>query len=274
MVSSVVKSGFGVTTRPSEQRDYYCTDCQQEVVGSTKHCNQCKICIDKFDHHCVWLNLCIGRRNYKLFIATLLSTTGFLTYTLLYSALVCLPANEDDNFINSSPYLAVAMINCQNLKDIDRKALLISNIIVDGIVTLLLIQLLCFHAYLTVKGMTTYEFIVRNRVKPAKKLQHSNESRPAHEMDANLEPSHHKSAASLHDGKSEGARFLEPFMSQENLGYTGTSPQNKEDKQQQQEIKKDAESKIPSVFESSPKEMMLKSNPRRSGAARELKLPR
>lgn len=31
---------------------------------------------------------------------------------------------------------------------------------------ILLIQLLAFHAYLAIKGMTTYEFITRNRVKP------------------------------------------------------------------------------------------------------------
>ena len=30
-------------------------------------CRQCNRCCEGFDHHCVWLNNCIGRSNYKSF---------------------------------------------------------------------------------------------------------------------------------------------------------------------------------------------------------------
>ncbi len=37
---------------------------------------------------------------------------------------------------------------------------------VDGLIFLLLLQLLLFHAYLACKKMTTYEFIIKRRVAP------------------------------------------------------------------------------------------------------------
>ena len=30
-----------------------------------KHCRKCNKCVTNFDHHCVYLNNCIGQKNYK-----------------------------------------------------------------------------------------------------------------------------------------------------------------------------------------------------------------
>jgi hypothetical protein len=37
----------------------------------TKHCGTCNKCVARFDHHCVWLNHCIGARNYAPFFVLL-----------------------------------------------------------------------------------------------------------------------------------------------------------------------------------------------------------
>ena len=34
-------------------------------TAKAKHCRICDKCVRDFDHHCIWLNNCIGKRNYR-----------------------------------------------------------------------------------------------------------------------------------------------------------------------------------------------------------------
>jgi hypothetical protein len=50
------------------------------------HCRHCRKCVKRLDHHCYFLNNCIGYSNYKLFLTMLLYC--IITSTILIIALV------------------------------------------------------------------------------------------------------------------------------------------------------------------------------------------
>lgn len=60
----------------------YCDICRSYVLVNSRHCKKCGRCVENFDHHCIWVNNCVGSKNYCLFLAmialTFLSMLMFL----------------------------------------------------------------------------------------------------------------------------------------------------------------------------------------------------
>jgi hypothetical protein len=48
-----------------------CTKMKRE----TRYCQECKKLVYEFDHHCLFLNNCVGSKNYNLFIVLLASAS-------------------------------------------------------------------------------------------------------------------------------------------------------------------------------------------------------
>lgn len=68
--------------------------CYATPEKSARYCGACRKTVSGLDHHCTWLNTCVGRRNYFSFIclvflgaaqSTLHSTIGFISLLLWIS---------------------------------------------------------------------------------------------------------------------------------------------------------------------------------------------
>ncbi|SCV04436.1 LAMI_0H16116g1_1 [Lachancea mirantina] len=60
--------------------DTMCRTCKLQKTARSKHCAICDQCTLVADHHCIWINNCIGKGNYQYFYIFLLSNSVLLSY--------------------------------------------------------------------------------------------------------------------------------------------------------------------------------------------------
>ncbi|XP_064611907.1 palmitoyltransferase ZDHHC1-like [Liolophura sinensis] len=155
----------------------HCYLCDVNVGPRSKHCSACNKCVSDFDHHCKWLNNCVGGRNYRWFLGTLVTAILSCVMLLVISLLQFVAYYTDRNHgeilqqyrdfksaQNSSVSSPEFLILYQPVEDEGWLALIAIIGILSFIGLGLLIHLFCFHIYLICKGISTYDFIVMQRM--------------------------------------------------------------------------------------------------------------
>ena len=124
----------------------YCYSCSMYRPPRTSHCSVCDNCVERFDHHCLQLGTCIGKRNYKYFFCLLF----FLIISGLFQ-IIC-----GIYYVINQAY---------KLKNKEKNSLLIvigySFIVIYDIlfIAIFLGKLFIIHTYLVCKNKTFYEYI-------------------------------------------------------------------------------------------------------------------
>lgn len=60
-----------------------CATCGFQRPPRSRHCRYCGHCMVLYDHHCIWLNNCVGLGNYQWFYSFLLMNVIDMTYGLV-----------------------------------------------------------------------------------------------------------------------------------------------------------------------------------------------
>ncbi|OLL22667.1 Palmitoyltransferase erf2, partial [Neolecta irregularis DAH-3] len=152
-----------IPIRKDEQNQYlavtvkYCTTCRIWRPPRSSHCRKCDNCIEFSDHHCIWLNNCIGRRNYRYFFVFVI-TAVILGFYL--SVLCCI-------------HLSLQKQNGKRVSfatAIENRGVSFSLAIYGFIAALYPSALSGYHIYLVSRGQSTHEFL-RDSVLPQTERQ-------------------------------------------------------------------------------------------------------
>lgn len=133
----------------------WCRKCVKVKPDRCHHCRVCQRCVLKMDHHCPWINNCVGYYNYKYFYL-------FITYALII--LFWVSATSFLNFLRS--------VASEDVLDFGSPSFLIVfcwlyctlfGVALGGFVT--------FHTYLLLQNFTTIE-LVEKRGSPTRGKQY------------------------------------------------------------------------------------------------------
>ncbi|EEE55657.1 hypothetical protein OsJ_04050 [Oryza sativa Japonica Group] len=120
----------------------YCQKCSHYKPPRAHHCRVCKRCVLRMDHHCIWINNCVGHENYKIFLVFVLYAVVASLYSLVLvigGAVHSLPKNE------------------QLGSDSSRTSIIICGVFLCPLALALSI-LLGWHVYLIFHNKTTIEY--------------------------------------------------------------------------------------------------------------------
>lgn len=45
-----------------------CPDCKVIRTPRSRHCAICNVCVERYDHHCPWINNCVGVKNHGMYL--------------------------------------------------------------------------------------------------------------------------------------------------------------------------------------------------------------
>ncbi|TSK14476.1 UDP-N-acetylhexosamine pyrophosphorylase-like protein 1 [Bagarius yarrelli] len=120
-------------------------DCDLQQPMRSKHCQTCQHCVRRYDHHCPWIENCVGERNHRWFVLYLAVQFVVLLWGLHMAW---------SGFSDAGTWLVWLKSN----------SVLLVTCGVVALLALIVVLLLGSHLYLVSLNTTTWEFMSRHRI--------------------------------------------------------------------------------------------------------------
>eukprot|EP00916_Digyalum_oweni_P008531 GHVL01014292.1.p1 GENE.GHVL01014292.1~~GHVL01014292.1.p1 ORF type:complete len:317 (-),score=35.49 GHVL01014292.1:166-1116(-) len=118
----------------------WCSTCEVIRPPRASHCCYCNTCVIRFDHHCPFVNNCIGQRNYRYFCGFLLCV-GILGLSVISGLLIWATSDVSGDFPKAILGFVVVLA------------------VITAILCALSVVLFLYHLHLAKKGLTTKEHL-------------------------------------------------------------------------------------------------------------------
>jgi len=129
------------------------------------HCKECKRCVLRMDHHCMWVNNCLGHANYKSFVLFLLYVLSACVHCLVLTMSYTIYS------MHSRHREKTALRAATRLTENPQSAILTSGyyVVVSSVLQMFCVSMLMplcialailfgWHVYLVSRNLTTIEF--------------------------------------------------------------------------------------------------------------------
>ena len=133
----------------------YCHTCSIFKPPRTSHCKSCDNCCQRFDHHCLWLGNCVGKRNYKYFYLLVLFISLNSIVEIIYNICILVESIKDKDE--------------KRIKNRIFTIIVLSSISFYGLMFLIFFigKLLVIHTRLLIQNFTFYEDFKKKLKNPA-----------------------------------------------------------------------------------------------------------
>eukprot|EP00057_Strongylocentrotus_purpuratus_P022852 XP_011677326.1 PREDICTED: probable palmitoyltransferase ZDHHC12 [Strongylocentrotus purpuratus] len=140
--------------KKKDQAQRKCSYCNIKQPVRTKHCEDCGRCVRRFDHHCPWLENCVGERNHRFFWFFLLCQATLIIWAIriTWGGFHWHPTIQD--WLRSNALYLICML-------------------VLSVGAAAVISLLCCHTFMLFTNQTTWEFMSRHRITYLRNLDES-----------------------------------------------------------------------------------------------------
>uniref|UniRef100_UPI00358F93E7 palmitoyltransferase ZDHHC23 isoform X1 n=1 Tax=Myxine glutinosa TaxID=7769 RepID=UPI00358F93E7 len=151
----------GVVSRDwrDDQGWSWCELCEVLRPPRSAHCRLCGRCVRRLDHHCVWIDSCIGESNHRWFLLTI----SFFLLTATYGLHVAFSC------ICPQSIFPLSMFYCPGVYQDASSALVFACAWYAILVTLAVLTLLAFQLHNVSHGVTEREARIRARRHSAKR---------------------------------------------------------------------------------------------------------
>ena len=211
-----------------------CRTCNVVKPARSKHCGLCGVCVSRFDHHCIWINNCVGVGNHRWFLGFLFFHTVLCLYGASVGTIILFDIVDSQRLfeavfvdpVTKERHQATKVIVIQYL--LGKEGMVIFVTVLAVIMGLVLAGFLLWHLNLVRMGTTTNELSKWNYIIWSLKREGEEGKKHAKELKNMYNAGMFRNFKEVCSGSTKSTSFVPKQASQQAIAYHDMGPWSRE----------------------------------------------